>query len=308
MLISICIPAYKNVVYLERLLDSIKKQSFVDYEVIITDDSPDDEVKEFVNQYSANFPIHYFKNEKPLGTPENWNESIRKAKGEWIKLMHDDDWFTTADSLKQYFDMATQGYDCIFSGYDSVNEDNSLITARTVSSNSFKKIKDYPYYLFGNNIIGPPSVLLFKKDMKEIYDPQLKWLVDIEAYIRMIKKYKCAYIPEALISMGCHNAQVTKDCFQNPNVEIFEALIYYKKHGKIVYRRLMAYDSWWRMVRNLNIRTKSDLTYYAKGETIPEFLIKILEFQKRIPASLLNNRFISKFSMTISYVLNKISG
>ena len=39
--VSICVPAYKNPVGVERLLESIKVQSFTDYEVVVTDDSPD---------------------------------------------------------------------------------------------------------------------------------------------------------------------------------------------------------------------------------------------------------------------------
>ena len=46
----------------------------------------------------------YYKNIKVLGTPENWNESIRKAKGAWIKLMHDDDWFANENSLQKFYE------------------------------------------------------------------------------------------------------------------------------------------------------------------------------------------------------------
>ena len=46
--ISICIPAYKNTTYVGRLLDSISEQTFTDYEVVVTDDSPDDSVKNFL--------------------------------------------------------------------------------------------------------------------------------------------------------------------------------------------------------------------------------------------------------------------
>lgn len=38
-LLSICIPAYERPALLKRLLDSIAKQVFKDFEVIITDDS-----------------------------------------------------------------------------------------------------------------------------------------------------------------------------------------------------------------------------------------------------------------------------
>ena len=92
-LISICIPAYKRIEFLQRLFNSIAIQTYKDYEVIITDDSPDESVSTFIKNYGAIDNVLYFRNLITLGTPENWNESIRKASGTWIKLMHDDDWF-----------------------------------------------------------------------------------------------------------------------------------------------------------------------------------------------------------------------
>jgi glycosyltransferase involved in cell wall biosynthesis len=47
-LISICIPAYKRIEFLQRLFDSIAIQTYKGYEVIITDDSPDEVVATFV--------------------------------------------------------------------------------------------------------------------------------------------------------------------------------------------------------------------------------------------------------------------
>ena len=102
-LISICIPAYKRLHYLERLFRSIEIQTYKNYEVIITDDSADDTVKEFIDNYSAISNIQYYRNKNILGTPENWNEAIRKANGVWIKLMHDDDWFANENSLELVF-------------------------------------------------------------------------------------------------------------------------------------------------------------------------------------------------------------
>jgi glycosyltransferase involved in cell wall biosynthesis len=43
-LISICIPAYKRTEFLQRLLDSIDIQTFKNFEVIVTDDSPGNDV------------------------------------------------------------------------------------------------------------------------------------------------------------------------------------------------------------------------------------------------------------------------
>src|SRR5687768_2623117 len=120
--ISICIPAYKNCNYLERLLNSIDSQSFRDFEVVITDDSPDDELAQLVQDYQSLFPLQYFKNEQSAGSPANWNRAIAMATGEWIKIMHDDDWFVNATCLEQ-FAMATMQTKSsfIFSGFVNVN-------------------------------------------------------------------------------------------------------------------------------------------------------------------------------------------
>ena len=45
-LISICIPAYKNTSFLKRLLESLLQQTYTHFEVILSDDSPDDTVKD----------------------------------------------------------------------------------------------------------------------------------------------------------------------------------------------------------------------------------------------------------------------
>src|SRR5580693_3489003 len=93
-LISICIPAYKRTNFIRRLLDSICLQTFMDFEVIVTDDSETDEVERFCATYQSRIKLLYYRNPVALGTPGNWNEAIRRSSGQWIKLMHDDDWFS----------------------------------------------------------------------------------------------------------------------------------------------------------------------------------------------------------------------
>src|SRR3954454_16826256 len=101
-LVSVCIPAYKRIEFLQRLLDSLVTQSFKAFEVVVTDDSNDQSVQQLLQQYEQKLFIDYYKNVKPLGTPENWNASVRRAKGQWIKLMHDDDWFNDEDALQKF--------------------------------------------------------------------------------------------------------------------------------------------------------------------------------------------------------------
>ena len=49
--VSICIPCYQQAMDVRRLLDSILQQDYTDFEVILTDDSGDDEVERVAADY-----------------------------------------------------------------------------------------------------------------------------------------------------------------------------------------------------------------------------------------------------------------
>lgn len=99
--ISICIPAYNNAEEVRRLLDSIFKQTFQDWEIILTDDSTNEEISVLVKE-TAQDRLHYIHNEKPLGHIFNWNKALSEAKGQYIKIMFSDDWFAERDSLEKW--------------------------------------------------------------------------------------------------------------------------------------------------------------------------------------------------------------
>lgn len=304
-LISICIPAYERPAFLKRLLDSIAQQVFKDFEVIITDDSSSREIEELLFSTPYKYSIHYQRNPRPLGTPLNWMEGIKHASGHWIKIMHDDDWFTDKYSLENYAAQLDEGADVLFSGYHSLDERSGVKKNKTISLSSFQSLKKDPYRLFSINLLGPPSAVLFRRSMHELYDPKLKWLVDLEAYVRMLRRYSCRYISLPLITMSYNDTQVTNDCFREPTVEIPEAIYYYKKHGFATFRSMISYDGWWRLVRNLSIRSEAALKEFAAGQTVPSFLLQIVRWQQHISPRVLRVGVFSKFLMLLSYQFNR---
>src|SRR4051812_26133509 len=113
--VSICIPAYNQPEYLKQALTSVLIQSYTDYEVIITDDSPSPIVEDLVKSFDFKGVLKYFHNDKPLGPPKNWNYCISKTKGDYIKIMHHDDWFTNSNSLEAFVkNMENSGADFVF--------------------------------------------------------------------------------------------------------------------------------------------------------------------------------------------------
>ncbi len=300
--ISICIPAYKRTNYLERLLDSINTQTFIDFEVIISDDSDDDSVAELIKKYKSKFTIIYFKNTCPLGTPANWNYAISKAKGEWIKLMHDDDWFKNNDSLEKFEEATRHGKKMIVSGYSNFIEQEKFFQNVASSSTQRKKILNQPFLLLANNIIGPPSVTMFHNSIIEKYDERLKWRVDLEFYIRvLLKENSFHYISSNLIAVGVSESQVTNYCINIPTVEIPESFILLSKFGTNALDHIIVYDAFWRIYRNCTIRSINDLQNLVPSKW-PRPIEEMINFQGKFGIAILKNGYLSKILMTISYL------
>jgi glycosyltransferase involved in cell wall biosynthesis len=305
-LISICIPAYKRTEFLKRLLDSISIQRFKDFEVIVTDDSPGNDAQELCISYKNTLPLMYFRNNQPFGTPENWNEAIRKATGQWIKLMHDDDWFSSEDSL-QFFACSIRTNpqaSFIFSAYRNIYLDEDKQEDVFIPFFSYQLLKKNPVTLLSTNIIGPPSVVLHRNDNKFFYDKQLKWLVDIDFYIRYLQTGKPVCINRAIIHVGMSSQQVTRETFRVRNVEIPENFYLLEKVGAVQLKNILVYDAWWRLIRNLRIRNVSDINDSGYTSPLPSVIINMIHFQSKIPLSVLNMGVFSKIFMCICFIVN----
>ncbi len=312
-LISICIPAYKHVDYLQRLLDSILIQTYKDFEIIITDDSPDNSVAILLKNYNSIPNIHYYKNEKAIGTPDNWTEAIRQANGAWIKMMHNDDWFASDDALQVFYDAIREnpGTDFFFSAFQNVeaNSGKKEIVKMSAADKAF--LKANPYHLLKKVYIGNPSCTIVRKSRDIFYDNRYKFIVDFDYYIRVIQQTGMPfYIDEVLLNIGFHDDQVTGYTKYNPAVQMPENITFLNEQKKDILKNVVVFDYYWRLMRNLKIDSEEKLLSYLSGIKPKQQIISMIQFQKRIPASLLKVGLVSKCFMMMAYgkiaVLNLI--
>lgn len=300
--ISICIPAYKNINYLSRLLHSISVQTFNNYEVIITDDSPDDEVKHFISRFSSITNLKYFRNSPARGTPGNWNESIQRSSGKWIKLIHDDDWFATPDAL-QIFYTASEKYSNVsffFCAFKNINQEKDSIQVVKCNWLDLFFLKLSPLHLFKRVYVGNPSCTFIRRDVGLLYDAEFKFVVDFEYYIRCFKKYEYKYLDYILMNIGFNKEQVTKYTFLNTRVQIPENYKLLDKLGASILKNIIVYDYYWRMHRNLNVRSVEIANQFYHGNIHP-LVEQQIKFQGRIPYRILKIGLLSKALMIISF-------
>jgi glycosyltransferase involved in cell wall biosynthesis len=304
-LISICIPAYRQPAFLQRCLQSIADQRCHDVEIIITDDSPGAELQAVANPFSAMFSIAYHHNATPLGSPANWTAALAKATGAYVMLLHHDDWLHRADTLDLLVDAleANPTADAAFAAYKYVDQESNSERQIVLNMEMWQKLQKAPELLFASNLIGPPSVLLMRRQNLVTYDPALKWLVDLEGYYRYLKAgHQLVYVPQCLVSIGESNHQVTATAKYNPQVQVYEHLYCLQKHGTPILRRWQTYDAYWRMLRNAGVRSEAQLNEFAAPLHPSAIVAYMVNWQRHIPPFILKIGLYSKQFMFLSYL------
>ncbi len=233
--LSICIPTYNQVSHLKKTIDSLIEQTYQNFELIISDDSTTDYVRELINSYRLFFGerLSYFHNKPSLGAPKNWNYAISLSKGKWVKLMHHDDWFYTSDALEKLVLKAILNPNAIiFAGIKGEFVQDNRKYQNLPSQYSIDKIKIDPFSLVWANIIGPPSTIIFPR-INIAFDKKLIWLVDIEFYIQLLinLNFDLVYIEEILFENNPDDHNITNACFQNKSLELKEFTYIFKKYN-----------------------------------------------------------------------------
>jgi glycosyltransferase involved in cell wall biosynthesis len=92
-LVSICIPTYNGRAFLRQCLESALAQTIVDFEVVVLDDASQDGSLEIAEEYALRDPrVRLYRNTENLGSVKNRNRCIELARGEWIKLLFQDNY------------------------------------------------------------------------------------------------------------------------------------------------------------------------------------------------------------------------
>ena len=212
--VSICIPCYQQAMDVRRLLDSILQQDYTDFEVILTDDSGDDEVERVAADYRDRIvaktgeetSFFYQRNPVRLGHVRNWNAALQKAEGEYIKIMFSDDWFTFPTSLSTFVRMLKEHPDAVLSfsgsrqsilaGEDS--QKNLKHLNRKSEGKSWDRAADEAFLtalrkdfriLFQSDQIGAPSAVLYRRgDAVQLFDEESGFASDVFLYMELLSK------------------------------------------------------------------------------------------------------------------------
>lgn len=277
--VSICIPTYNNLEAFERCLESVLMQNFQDYEVVITDDSSNNDIELYLHRHSHLKNIFYYKNSTALGSPENWNEAMRKATGDYIKILHHDDFFTYNHSLQIFVDLLDNNPESDFAFVASRNFDlkkNTVLSYNKPSSSKIEEIKKNPLILLNNNFIGAPSATIFRRLEYLSFDGNTIWFVDIDFYIQIITKNRSIkYNSTDAISVGGGDSRITEQVENNKEINIFEFFYLLNKWNLKKLKNSDFENSTYLLLKKFNIKSSKEIRSLNYKDSLPQDINRI---------------------------------
>lgn len=107
MKFSVLLPTRNRLELLRYAVETVRRQSYQDWEVIISDNDSEQDIKGFVDSLGDS-RIKYFRTERFVPVTENWNLALGKSSGDYIIMLGDDDclmqgYFTTIHRLIEDF-------------------------------------------------------------------------------------------------------------------------------------------------------------------------------------------------------------
>lgn len=217
---SIIVCTLNSEAYLFQCLNSIKCQTFNDYEIIIVDGGSTDNTIEIVNS----FKIEKVFNKVNGGVSKAMNFGITKAIGEIIAILHSDDYYYTDNSLQIIFDcFEEKKCKWLYGNIVYLKEDGNF----DLKDNGIYS-KEYLSHTFN---IPHPSVFIKKEVYEELglFNELYKYAMDYDLLLRVSDNYEPCQTDQYITVFREHEASLSTSNWSKAQIE---SLMIQQKHSK----------------------------------------------------------------------------
>lgn len=268
--ISIIITTWNSEETIINAIESAINQEYEDLEIIIIDDGSVDntekKVTEFIKKYEN---IKYYKKEN-TGVSDTRNFGIRKATGDYILFLDDDD-YLEKDLLKRLKPYILKGNSLVKYKLRKIDEKGNLL--ENIDGPVFENLSGEEGFneLYSEDIlIDSPCIYLIKKDIfiKNKYE-----------FMKNTEHEDFGLMPLIIISAP----KMSSINFYGYNyIQVRNSIVRGNKYDKIIkraYDTLIHYDNMCNIIENLEIskKTKENIKIYYTNVII----LKILELEKK---------------------------
>ena len=224
--ISIIMPYYRKINFVNRAIKSIANQTYKKFELIIVydDEALEDyyKIKTFIKN---NKKIKLIKNKKNIGAGKSRNIGIKNCNGNIITFIDSDDTWHPQKLKKQLNFLNKNNYNFIFCGY------------KKILKKKFINVATKSQYLNYNDLlksceIGLSTVMIRKKIINNELFSNLKTQEDLAAWLKITKKHKAFYLNEVLVNWYETENSLSSNSIQKI-CDAFRVFYFYQKFSLI---------------------------------------------------------------------------
>lgn len=192
-LVSIITPSYNTAQYISKTIESVKAQTYQNWEMIIVDDCSSDDTDNVVLPYLEDKRIKYIKNEVNSGAAISRNIALREAKGKWIAFLDSDDLWTPEKLEKQIHFMEENGYHFSYTNYEEIDIDGKKTGVKVTGPKKITKMGMFNYCW-----PGCLTVMFDAQKIGRIQIEDIKKNNDYAMWLKVCKKADCYLLAEYL--------------------------------------------------------------------------------------------------------------
>ena len=121
-LVSIVMPTWNCARFIGESIESVRRQSYRNWELLVVDDCSADNTEEIVMSFGDS-RIRYIRNAVNSGAAVSRNRALKEARGRWIAFLDSDDLWTADKLERQIAFMVNHNYSFSYTNYSEVDED-----------------------------------------------------------------------------------------------------------------------------------------------------------------------------------------
>ena len=192
-LVSVIMPSYNTSDFICETIESVLKQTYTNWELLIVDDCSTDNTDEVVRSFLSDNRIKFFKNEKNSGAAVSRNRALREAKGKWIAFLDSDDLWMPDKLAKQISFMEKNGYHFSYTNYAEIDTEDHR---KGITVTGPKKITKTGFFNFCWP--GCLTVMYDAEAVGLIQIADIKKNNDYAMWLKVCQKAECYLLDEEL--------------------------------------------------------------------------------------------------------------
>ena len=265
-LVSVIMNCHNGETFLKEAIRSVLKQKYKKWELIFWDNNSIDASAKIFKNFKDKRLKYYFSKKK-VSLYESRNSAIKKAKGEFIAFLDQDDFWLPNKLSLQIKKFTDPNVGLVYGKFMKINKSNlfrkkQLITEKKLPEGYITKD------LLKNYSVGLLTIMLRRKflNKSKIFKTRYNFLADLDFVLRFSLKYKFAAIQEVIAIYRQHENQMQKKYFKEKSKQFsswYQELIAKNMFGGK--KNLKVFKEWEKFYSNVNlIKTERNFSVFYK--------------------------------------------